>query len=108
MMFFEKRIKCLNKGTLILFIQLISLYLFLNEIQVRLNLSILEDIRDDIDLCFKLAKEEYVIILPGIIINFAALDILFCIFRINSSRDITFNVKFVAEINLLTHLSYVQ
>jgi len=34
-------------------------------IQVELNLSLLEDISDDIDFCFKLAKEESVIILPG-------------------------------------------
>lgn len=40
-------------------------YLFLNEMQVKLNLSLLEDISDDIDFCFKLAKEESVIILPG-------------------------------------------
>ena len=33
--------------------------------QVKLNLSLLEDISDDIDFCFKLAKEESVIILPG-------------------------------------------
>lgn len=33
--------------------------------QVKLNLSLLEDINDDIDFCFKLAKEESVIILPG-------------------------------------------
>ncbi|MCI20490.1 tyrosine aminotransferase, partial [Trifolium medium] len=33
--------------------------------QVELNLSLLEDISDDIDFCFKLAKEESVIILPG-------------------------------------------
>ncbi|KAF7836688.1 putative aminotransferase TAT2 [Senna tora] len=32
---------------------------------VKLNLSLLEDISDDIDFCFKLAKEESVIILPG-------------------------------------------
>ncbi|XP_027356650.1 probable aminotransferase TAT2 isoform X1 [Abrus precatorius] len=32
---------------------------------VKLNLSLLEDISDDIDFCFKLAKEEAVIILPG-------------------------------------------
>ncbi|CAI8606952.1 unnamed protein product [Vicia faba] len=31
----------------------------------ELNLSLLEDISDDIDFCFKLAKEESVIILPG-------------------------------------------
>jgi tyrosine aminotransferase len=35
--------------------------------QVELNLSLLEDISDDIDFCFKLAKEESVIILPGTI-----------------------------------------
>ncbi|XLU68769.1 hypothetical protein S245_027822 [Arachis hypogaea] len=32
---------------------------------VKLNLLLLEDINDDIDFCFKLAKEESVIILPG-------------------------------------------
>ncbi|KAH7512588.1 hypothetical protein FEM48_Zijuj12G0106700 [Ziziphus jujuba var. spinosa] len=34
-------------------------------VMVKLNLSLLEDISDDIDFCFKLAKEESVIILPG-------------------------------------------
>ncbi|KAB1216573.1 putative aminotransferase TAT2 [Morella rubra] len=34
-------------------------------VMVKLNLSVLEDISDDIDFCFKLAKEESVIILPG-------------------------------------------
>ena len=33
--------------------------------QVKLNLSQLRDITDDIDFCFKLAKEESVVILPG-------------------------------------------
>jgi tyrosine aminotransferase len=33
--------------------------------QMKLNLSLLEDISDDIDFCFKLAREEFVIILPG-------------------------------------------
>lgn len=32
---------------------------------VKLNISLLKDIRDDIDFCFKLAKEESVILLPG-------------------------------------------
>ncbi|CAH2079534.1 unnamed protein product [Thlaspi arvense] len=32
---------------------------------VKLNLSLLEDISDDLDFCCKLAKEESVIILPG-------------------------------------------
>ncbi|KAL1210200.1 Tyrosine aminotransferase [Cardamine amara subsp. amara] len=32
---------------------------------VKLNLSLLEDISDDLDFCTKLAKEESVIILPG-------------------------------------------
>ncbi|CAH8360290.1 unnamed protein product [Eruca vesicaria subsp. sativa] len=32
---------------------------------VKLNLSLLEDISDDIDFCFKLAREESVILLPG-------------------------------------------
>lgn len=34
-------------------------------IQVKLDLSLLDDISDDIDFCFKLAKEESVIFLPG-------------------------------------------
>ncbi|CAI0440940.1 unnamed protein product [Linum tenue] len=34
-------------------------------VMMKLNLSLLEDISDDIDFCFKLAKEESVIILPG-------------------------------------------
>ncbi|KAK1379862.1 hypothetical protein POM88_026606 [Heracleum sosnowskyi] len=32
---------------------------------VKLNLSLLEDIHDDMDFCIKLAKEESVIVLPG-------------------------------------------
>lgn len=36
---------------------------------VKLNLSLLEDISDDIDFCFKLAKEESVIILPGLAVG---------------------------------------
>ncbi|KAF3442472.1 hypothetical protein FNV43_RR16388 [Rhamnella rubrinervis] len=34
-------------------------------VMVKLNLSLLEDISNDIDFCMKLAKEESVIILPG-------------------------------------------
>ncbi|KAK6919626.1 hypothetical protein RJ641_015530 [Dillenia turbinata] len=34
-------------------------------IMVKLNLSLLEDIDNDMDFCLKLAKEEFVIILPG-------------------------------------------
>ncbi|KAA8526808.1 hypothetical protein F0562_008963 [Nyssa sinensis] len=41
-----------------------SIYLYL-AMQVKLNLSLLKDISDDIDFGFKLAKEESVIILPG-------------------------------------------
>lgn len=45
--------------------------------QVKLNLSLLKDITSDIDFCFKLAKEESVIILPGTIAqNMLQLDIL--------------------------------
>lgn len=36
---------------------------------VKLNLSLLRDISDDIDFCFKLAKEESVIILPGLAVG---------------------------------------
>nr|AIV98132.1 tyrosine aminotransferase 1 [Scutellaria baicalensis] len=36
---------------------------------VKLNVSMLKDISDDIDFCFKLAKEESVIILPGIAVG---------------------------------------
>ncbi|CAI9760491.1 unnamed protein product [Fraxinus pennsylvanica] len=35
-------------------------------VMVKLNLSLLKDISDDIDFCFKMAKEESVIILPGL------------------------------------------
>ncbi|KAJ6298156.1 hypothetical protein OIU76_019320 [Salix suchowensis] len=34
-------------------------------VMMKLNLLLLEDISDDIDFCFKLAREESVIILPG-------------------------------------------
>lgn len=34
-------------------------------VMVKLNLSLLEDIEDDIDFCMKLSKEESVIVLPG-------------------------------------------
>ncbi|GFS41301.1 tyrosine transaminase family protein [Actinidia rufa] len=34
-------------------------------VMVKLNLALLEDIKDDIDFCVKLAKEESVVILPG-------------------------------------------
>jgi aspartate/methionine/tyrosine aminotransferase len=34
-------------------------------LQVKLNLSSLEGIGDDMDFCLKLAKEESVMILPG-------------------------------------------
>lgn len=33
--------------------------------QVKLNLSTLDSIQDDVDFCVKLAKEESVIVLPG-------------------------------------------
>ena len=32
---------------------------------MKLNVSLLKDISDDVDFCFKLAKEESVILLPG-------------------------------------------
>lgn len=32
---------------------------------MKLNVSMLEDIGDDLEFCLKLAKEESVIILPG-------------------------------------------
>jgi tyrosine aminotransferase len=32
---------------------------------VKLNLSLLEGVTDDVDFCMKLAKEESVIVLPG-------------------------------------------
>ncbi|KAK1397004.1 putative aminotransferase TAT2 [Heracleum sosnowskyi] len=38
-------------------------------LMVKLNLSKLQDITDDIDFCFKLAQEESVIILPGITVG---------------------------------------
>ncbi|KAL0443558.1 UNVERIFIED_CONTAM: putative aminotransferase TAT2 [Sesamum latifolium] len=36
---------------------------------VKLNVSLLKDISDDLDFCFKLAKEESVIILPGVAVG---------------------------------------
>ncbi|KAI3702830.1 hypothetical protein L6452_28582 [Arctium lappa] len=38
-------------------------------VMVKLNVSMLKDIIDDIDFCFKLAKEESVIILPGVMVG---------------------------------------
>ncbi|XP_059663189.1 probable aminotransferase TAT2 [Cornus florida] len=38
-------------------------------VMVKLNLSTLEDINDDLDFCVKLAKEESVIILPGVAVG---------------------------------------
>ncbi|KAL2472689.1 putative aminotransferase TAT2 [Forsythia ovata] len=38
-------------------------------VMVKLNLCLLKDISDDIDFCFKLAKEESVIILPGLAVG---------------------------------------
>ncbi|CAM8951836.1 unnamed protein product [Rhodiola kirilowii] len=35
-------------------------------VMVKLNLLYLKDIRDDMDFCFKLAKEENVIVVPGV------------------------------------------
>ncbi|MFS7980446.1 putative aminotransferase, class-I, pyridoxal-phosphate-binding, aminotransferase, class I/classII [Helianthus anomalus] len=38
-------------------------------VMVKLNISLLKDISDDIDFCFKLAKEESVILLPGVTVG---------------------------------------
>ncbi|GAB4859579.1 Nicotianamine aminotransferase 1 [Ancistrocladus abbreviatus] len=38
-------------------------------VMVKLNLSLLDDINDDIDFCVKLAKEESVIALPGVAVG---------------------------------------
>ncbi|KAD7117358.1 hypothetical protein R6Q59_006052 [Mikania micrantha] len=38
-------------------------------VMVKLDLSVFEDIKDDLDFCLKLAKEESVIILPGITVG---------------------------------------
>ncbi|KAD6794528.1 hypothetical protein R6Q59_021496 [Mikania micrantha] len=38
-------------------------------VMVKLNVSLLKDISDDIDFCFKLAKEESVIVLPGLTVG---------------------------------------
>jgi aspartate/methionine/tyrosine aminotransferase len=37
----------------------------INPFQVKLNLTLLEGIDDDVDFCLKLAKEESVMVLPG-------------------------------------------
>lgn len=36
---------------------------------VKVNLSLLEDITDDIEFCFKLAKEESLILMPGLAVG---------------------------------------
>jgi tyrosine aminotransferase len=36
-------------------------------LQVKLDLSCLQDIKDDMDFCCQLAKEELVVVLPGAI-----------------------------------------
>ncbi|XP_074311159.1 putative aminotransferase TAT2 [Silene latifolia] len=38
-------------------------------VMVKLDLSLLRDVTDDIDFCFKLAKEECIIILPGVAVG---------------------------------------
>ncbi|PSS16423.1 Tyrosine aminotransferase [Actinidia chinensis var. chinensis] len=38
-------------------------------VMVKLNLALLENIKDDIDFCVKLAKEESVVILPGVAVG---------------------------------------
>ncbi|XP_062153625.1 probable aminotransferase TAT2 [Alnus glutinosa] len=38
-------------------------------VMVKLNLSLLEGVTDDVDFCLKLAKEESVIVLPGITVG---------------------------------------
>ncbi|XP_048127035.1 probable aminotransferase TAT2 [Rhodamnia argentea] len=38
-------------------------------VMVKLNLSLLEGIKDDLEFCIKLAKEESVIVLPGIVVG---------------------------------------
>lgn len=37
--------------------------------KVKLNLGMLEDMSDDMDFCFKLVKEESVILLPGVAVG---------------------------------------
>ncbi|GFS30591.1 tyrosine transaminase family protein [Actinidia rufa] len=38
-------------------------------VMVKLNQTLLEDIKDDFDFCVKLAKEESVIVLPGVTVG---------------------------------------
>ncbi|KAI8006825.1 Nicotianamine aminotransferase 1 [Camellia lanceoleosa] len=38
-------------------------------VMAKLNLSMLEDIKDDVDFCFKLATEESVVVLPGVAVG---------------------------------------
>ncbi|KAL3616947.1 hypothetical protein CASFOL_039341 [Castilleja foliolosa] len=38
-------------------------------VMVRLDSSMLEDIDDDVDFCYKLAKEESVILMPGVVVG---------------------------------------
>ena len=43
-------------------------------LQVKLDLSCLQDIKDDMDFCCRLAKEELVVLLPGILLLHTLLD----------------------------------
>ena len=42
--------------------------IFCNLLQVKLDLSCLQGIKDDMDFCCRLAKEELVVLLPGILL----------------------------------------
>ncbi|GKU93070.1 hypothetical protein SLEP1_g6703 [Rubroshorea leprosula] len=42
---------------------------YLLPLQVKLNLSMLEAIKDDLEFCLKLAREESVIVLPGLVVG---------------------------------------
>lgn len=71
---------------------------------MKLNLSLLEDISDDIDFCFKLAREESVVILPGTEVQsyLLAASCLKKRFPTHSKGYIDISITFIVHSSFLT------
>ncbi|KZV36349.1 hypothetical protein F511_03790 [Dorcoceras hygrometricum] len=75
--FFEKNIRLLTQTSDICYKKMKAINCFScpskpqgsMTFMVKLNISLLKDISDDLNFCFKLAKEESVIILPGVAVG---------------------------------------
>ncbi|KAI3846450.1 hypothetical protein MKW92_042922 [Papaver armeniacum] len=75
---------------------------------VMLNTSLLKDITDDLDFCIKLAKEESVIILPGVVLGLKNwLRITFSI-DIPSLKDALRRIKSFCDRHAMPHLQSLQ